>query len=129
MPRNDLIIVNAKITTLDRQNPQAEAVAIRDGKFLTVGSEAEARAALPEAEIAALEEAARTYAAGLAQLREALAELEKQLGVAPFDPAELAQAGRDLTATDADAARTEVTRMCETLLANTVIEKYTVEIL
>lgn len=58
-------------------------------------------AALPEAEITALEEAARTYAAGLAQLREALAELEKQLGVAPFDPAELAQAGRDLTATDA----------------------------
>ncbi|AUM74841.1 phosphoribosylformylglycinamidine synthase subunit PurS [Paracoccus jeotgali] len=35
----------------------------------------------------------------------------------------------DLTATDADAARTEVTRMCETLLANTVIEKYAVEIL
>jgi hypothetical protein len=27
----DTIIVNAKITTLDRENPQAEAVAIRDG--------------------------------------------------------------------------------------------------
>ncbi|TKW65822.1 MAG: phosphoribosylformylglycinamidine synthase subunit PurS [Paracoccus denitrificans] len=34
----------------------------------------------------------------------------------------------DLTATDKDAAQTEVTRMCETLLANTVIEKYSVEI-
>ena len=34
----------------------------------------------------------------------------------------------DLTATDAAAAQTEVTRMCESLLANTVIEKYSVEI-
>ena len=34
----------------------------------------------------------------------------------------------DLNATDADAARTEVARMCEGLLANTVIEKYSVEI-
>jgi predicted amidohydrolase YtcJ len=47
----DTIIVNAKITTLDRENPQAEAVAIRDGKFLTVGSEAEVRAAAPEAAV------------------------------------------------------------------------------
>ncbi|MDO5642643.1 MAG: phosphoribosylformylglycinamidine synthase subunit PurS [Paracoccus sp. (in: a-proteobacteria)] len=35
----------------------------------------------------------------------------------------------DLTAPDADTARAEVTRMCETLLANTVIEKYSVEII
>lgn len=34
----------------------------------------------------------------------------------------------DLTSTDATAAETEVKRMCETLLANTVIEKYSVEI-
>ena len=34
----------------------------------------------------------------------------------------------DLDATDANAARTEVARMCEGLLANTVIEKYSVEI-
>ncbi|MBP2291460.1 amidohydrolase [Azospirillum rugosum] len=45
MPSTDLVIINAKITTLDRENPQAEAVAIRDGRFLAVGSEAEARAA------------------------------------------------------------------------------------
>lgn len=51
MFEKDLIIVNAKVTTLDRQNPSAEAVAIRDGKFLTVGSEAEARAAAPEATV------------------------------------------------------------------------------
>lgn len=50
MPDKDLIIVNAKVTTMDRQNPVAEAVAIRDGKFLAVGSEAEVRAAAPEAE-------------------------------------------------------------------------------
>ena len=37
MRPKDLIIVNAKVTTLDRANPVAEAVAIRDGKFLSVG--------------------------------------------------------------------------------------------
>ncbi|MFN4096650.1 MAG: amidohydrolase [Sphingomonas sp.] len=41
----DIVIVNAKVTTLDRANPVAQAVAIRDGKFLKVGSEAEVRAA------------------------------------------------------------------------------------
>lgn len=40
----DLIIVNAEITTLDRENPVAEAIAVRDGKFLAVGTEAEVRA-------------------------------------------------------------------------------------
>ena len=34
----------------------------------------------------------------------------------------------DLNATDADAARAEVAKMCEGLLANTVIEKYSIEI-
>jgi len=41
----DLILTNAKITTLDRSNPRAQAVAIRDGRFLAVGGEAEVRAA------------------------------------------------------------------------------------
>lgn len=48
---DDLVIVNVRATTLDRENPQATAVAIRDGKFLAVGSEAEARAAAPDATI------------------------------------------------------------------------------
>ena len=34
----------------------------------------------------------------------------------------------DLAATDKAAAETEVRQMCEKLLANTVIEKYTVDI-
>ena len=34
----------------------------------------------------------------------------------------------DLTSGDAEAAKAEVARMCEGLLANTVIEKYSVEI-
>lgn len=34
----------------------------------------------------------------------------------------------DLAATDKAAAETEVKAMCEKLLANTVIEKYTIEI-
>jgi len=33
-----LILINGKFTTLDRENPQASAVAIQDGKFLAVGS-------------------------------------------------------------------------------------------
>lgn len=34
----------------------------------------------------------------------------------------------DLTATDADSARAEVAKMCEGLLANMVIEKYSIQI-
>ena len=34
-----------------------------------------------------------------------------------------------LKATDAEAARDQVTAMCETLLANTVIESYRIELL
>ena len=45
MPARDLILVNARVTTLNRANPQAEAVAIRDGRFLAVGGEAAVRAA------------------------------------------------------------------------------------
>src|SRR5256885_6436335 len=33
----DLILFNGKITTLDRQNPEAEALAIRDGRFMGAG--------------------------------------------------------------------------------------------
>ncbi len=77
---------------------------------------AQARAAaLPETDIAALEEAARSWSAQHAQLQEALAELGRQLGAAPFDPAQLAQAARDLTATDAAlaAARERAGRLAE----------------
>lgn len=48
---HDLIIINARITTLDRTNPKAEAAAIRDGKFLAVGSEQDVRAAAPNAAV------------------------------------------------------------------------------
>ena len=51
MPATDLILVNAKVTTLDRENPEAQAIAIRDGRFLAVGSEAEVRAAAPKASV------------------------------------------------------------------------------
>ncbi|HZU63976.1 MAG TPA: amidohydrolase [Novosphingobium sp.] len=47
----DLLLINARVTTLDRANPQAEAVAIRDGRILVAGSEADARAAVPQAQI------------------------------------------------------------------------------
>lgn len=47
----DLILVNAKVTTLDREKPEAQAIAIRDGRFLAVGSEHEVRSALPKAQV------------------------------------------------------------------------------
>jgi imidazolonepropionase-like amidohydrolase len=34
----DLILVNGQFHTVDRENPVAEAVAVRDGKFLEVGT-------------------------------------------------------------------------------------------
>ncbi|OLP62537.1 amidohydrolase [Xaviernesmea oryzae] len=37
----DIILRNGRFTTLDRANPQAEAVAIADGAFLAVGREAD----------------------------------------------------------------------------------------
>jgi predicted amidohydrolase YtcJ len=37
----DLVLHNGKITTLDREKPQAQAVAVRDGRFLAVGDERE----------------------------------------------------------------------------------------
>lgn len=37
----DLIVSNGRFTTLDRGNPTASAVAVKDGKFLAVGSQAE----------------------------------------------------------------------------------------
>ena len=40
----DLILFNGKVTTLDRGNPQAEAVAIKDGRILFAGTDADAMA-------------------------------------------------------------------------------------
>jgi predicted amidohydrolase YtcJ len=37
-PPADLILTNGKITTLDKRRPTAEAVAVKDGRFLAVGS-------------------------------------------------------------------------------------------
>lgn len=52
MTGKDLLITNARVTTLDRENPVAQAVAIRDGRFLAVGGEREVRAvAAPDAQL------------------------------------------------------------------------------
>ena len=40
----DLILVNGRFTTLDRSNPNPQAVAIADGRFLGVGTRAEMQA-------------------------------------------------------------------------------------
>jgi len=54
------------------------------------------------------------------------------LGTLGFDGVNSVRQGKvielDLAETDAAAAQEQVTRMCETLLANTVIESYRVEI-
>lgn len=41
----DLILFNGQFHTVDRENPQATAVAIKDGRFIAVGSDAQAMAA------------------------------------------------------------------------------------
>lgn len=40
----DLILVNGRITTLDKGKPEASAVAIKDGRFLAVGTDADVMA-------------------------------------------------------------------------------------
>ncbi|MCX7080585.1 MAG: amidohydrolase family protein, partial [Pseudomonas sp.] len=40
----DLILYNGRLHTVDREKPQATAVAIKDGRFIAVGSDAEAMA-------------------------------------------------------------------------------------
>jgi predicted amidohydrolase YtcJ len=40
----DLILFNGKLHTVDRENPTATAVAIKDGRFIAVGNDAEAMA-------------------------------------------------------------------------------------
>ena len=40
----DLILMNGRITTLDRQRPSASSVAVKDGRFVAVGSDADAMA-------------------------------------------------------------------------------------
>lgn len=37
----ELLLINAKITTLDRANPYADAIAVADGKFAAVGQTAD----------------------------------------------------------------------------------------
>lgn len=44
MTSPDLILRNGRFTTLDRSNPNAEAVAVTDGRFAAVGTEAEVMA-------------------------------------------------------------------------------------
>ncbi|MGE7994358.1 hypothetical protein ACQKPE_25805, partial [Pseudomonas sp. NPDC089554] len=40
----DLILFNGKLHTVDREKPTATAVAIKDGRFIAVGNDAEAMA-------------------------------------------------------------------------------------
>ncbi len=48
----DLIVRNAQITTLDRQQPQATALAIADGRFIAVGDDADVmKLATPKTQI------------------------------------------------------------------------------
>ena len=76
-------------------------------------------AALPEAEIRALEAALRSHLAEREQVRAERAALEIKLGGVPFDPARLPQAQRDLYAAEAalSAARGRIGELSESLRA------------
>ncbi|MBU1212135.1 MAG: phosphoribosylformylglycinamidine synthase subunit PurS [Alphaproteobacteria bacterium] len=58
--------------------------------------------------------------------------IENALGALGFDGVSGVRQGKlielDLAASDAPAARAEVERMCQNLLANTVIENYSIEL-
>lgn len=58
--------------------------------------------------------------------------IEHALSALGFDGVDEARQGKivelDLTETDQEKARAQVTDMCEKLLANTVIEKYDIEL-
>lgn len=58
--------------------------------------------------------------------------IEHALGSLGFDGVSDVRQGKlielDLAASDPETARAEVQRMCETLLANTVIENYAIEL-
>ena len=41
----DTILINARVRTMDAARPRAEALAIRDGRILALGSTAEMRGA------------------------------------------------------------------------------------
>jgi hypothetical protein len=45
----DLVVHNAQIYTMNDAQPEAEALAVRDGRLLMVGSDADVRAAYPDA--------------------------------------------------------------------------------
>lgn len=60
------------------------------------------------------------------------AAVQHALGALGFDGVSGVRQGKvielDLAGTDADAAKAQVTEMCEKLLSNTVIENYSIEI-
>ncbi|MCC6313741.1 MAG: amidohydrolase [Thermomicrobiales bacterium] len=60
----DLLLVNGVIRTMDRGRPTASAVAIRQGRIVAVGDDAEARAALP-AGVETIDLGGRTATPGL----------------------------------------------------------------
>jgi predicted amidohydrolase YtcJ len=60
----DLILVNGRFTTLDRSNPEADAVAISDGKFIAVGSKHEIMA-LADASVGVIDLQGRRAIPGL----------------------------------------------------------------
>lgn len=49
MPTADLIIENARVITMNPAQPRAEAIALKDGRVLAVGSRADVAAAVPAA--------------------------------------------------------------------------------
>ena len=86
---------------------------------LKLSAEQVQNAALPEAEIQALEAALRRHLAEREQLAASLAALEAKLGGAVFDPARLTGAMRDLHAAEAalSAARGRIGELAESLRA------------
>jgi hypothetical protein len=60
----DLVVINAKVITVDAQRPQATAFAVKDGTFVAVGTDAE-MAAHRGAQTRVIDAGGRTVIPGL----------------------------------------------------------------
>lgn len=111
----------AQAVQAGRASEAAEAATRLQGALAALGLNAkQARSqALPESEIQALETAHRQLQAGRERLLAALAELERKLGAAPYDPARLRAAERELAAAEAalTGARQRIGALAEQLRA------------
>ena len=74
----DLVVLDARVRTLDPEAPRASAFAVRDGRIVSIGDPAAARAAMPHAPVLAC--AGRTVTPGFTDAHTHLAQWARARG-------------------------------------------------